>query len=193
MTGTIAQSETSGTPTPVGTVTPGDVGAFIAAITRYDRPLRALAFHLLKDQDAMDDALQDAYEKAFRGLSGRRGTASIDTWLYRIVYTTCIDLLRQRRRLVPLPNDQLPVPGGAVDTSDIVIGQSTLMTALHGLAPDQAAAVLLVDWLGCDYRTAAEVVGVPPGTIGSRLSHARSSLRRALGAHADDDRREVGP
>ena len=81
-----------------------DEGAFAELIERHDRSFRSLAFRLLADRDRMDDALQDAYVKAFRALPRFRGGSAPSTWLYRIVYNTCLDELRRGRfrRHVPL-------------------------------------------------------------------------------------------
>jgi RNA polymerase sigma factor (sigma-70 family) len=64
----------------------GDQEAFASVIKHYDPGLRALAYRLLDDVDRMDDALQEAYVKAFRSLSSFRGESRLGTWLYRIVY-----------------------------------------------------------------------------------------------------------
>jgi len=156
-----------------------DEGAFAELIERHDRSFRSLAFRLLADRDRMDDALQDAYVKAFRALPRFRGGSAPATWLYRIVYNTCLDELRRGRfrRHVPLDPGR---PGGDADPADTVAGRAGLAAALGGLPPDQRAAVLLVDAEGFDYREAAEVLGVEIGTLASRLSRARAALRRAL-------------
>src|ERR671929_384113 len=75
----------------------GDAEAFATLVERHDRPLRALAFRLLGDRDAMDDALQEAYVKAFRSLPRFDGRSSVRTWLYRVVYNACVDELRRAR------------------------------------------------------------------------------------------------
>lgn len=158
----------------------GDVDAASDLFRRYDDGLRALAYRLLGDRDRMDDALQDAYVKAFRALPRFEGRASFGTWLYRIVYNVCVDeLARVHRPTVPL--DEAfewvdPAPGAA----DVLPERHRLADALGALAPEERAAVLLVDAQGFDYADAAVVLGVPEGTVASRLSRARASLRKAL-------------
>ena len=76
----------------------GDHAAFAVIVERHDDRLRALAFHLLQDREAMRDVLQDAYVKAYLGLPAFRGEADLGTWLYRIVYTTCLNHLRSASR-----------------------------------------------------------------------------------------------
>ena len=84
----------------------GDQEAFAAVIRHYDPGLRALAYRLLGDRDRMDDALQEAYVKAFRALPRFQRRAKVGTWLYRIVYNTCLDELRKARRTAAEPLDE---------------------------------------------------------------------------------------
>src|SRR5215211_9387059 len=81
----------------------GDQEAFAAVIRHYDRGLRALAYRLLGDRERMDDALQEAYLKAFRALPRFRGSSKLGSWLYRIAYNTCLDELERSRRVGQLP------------------------------------------------------------------------------------------
>jgi RNA polymerase sigma-70 factor, ECF subfamily len=159
----------------------GDVHAFTDLVEHYDRRLRVLAFHLLCDPHATDDALQDVYVKAFRALPDFAGRSSLGTWLTRITYTTCIDHLRRQARLVPVPDlepdDQLPQ---GPDPTDELSGRRRVRDALRRLPPHQRAVVVLVGLQGLDYEHAAEILGVPAGTVASRLSTARRILRTAL-------------
>jgi len=164
----------------------GDADAFAELIRHHDAGLRALAYRLLGDRDRMDDVLQDAYVKAYRALPGFGGRASVGTWLYRIAYNTCLDELRHSARVVDLPlaemgerRDQGP------GVAERVARRRHLAEALSSLSPEDRATVLLVDGQGFDYREAGEVLGVPQGTVASRLNRARAQLRRAL---ADDVR-----
>jgi RNA polymerase sigma-70 factor, ECF subfamily len=156
----------------------GDEVAFIEIVRRYDDGLRRLAFRLLGDRDAMDDVLQEAYLKAFASIARFRGQASPRTWLYRIVYNACLDHVR-RRRSQPLGrvDDTQTATRDASEQTDLRL---SLAAALAALAPEERAAVLLVDAEGLSYDEAAAVIGVPAGTIASRLSRARAALRRAL-------------
>ena len=79
----------------------GDASAFADLVRHYEPRLRALASRLLEDRDLTDDALQEAYVRAFKALGRFRGDSSLGTWLYRITYNACIDELRRGRRVVP--------------------------------------------------------------------------------------------
>ncbi len=159
----------------------GDGEAFAALIEHYDPGLRALAYRLLGDRGRMDDALQDAYVKAFRGLAGFRGESGLGTWLYRIVYNACLDELERAGRAIELPLEEAAGQADPrLEIAEAVARRRGLAAALAELAPADRAAVLLVDAQGFDYRSAGEVLGVPEGTVASRLNRARAALRRAL-------------
>lgn len=159
----------------------GDQEAFAAVIKHYDRNLRALAYRLLGDRDRMDDALQEAYLKAFRALPRFRGASSVGTWLYRIAYNACLDELRRSRSSVHAPLEAIAEPPDSrPDVGDAFARRQRLAEALSQLPPEERAAVLLVDAQGFDYRDAGEILGVPEGTVGSRLNRARAALRHSL-------------
>ena len=159
----------------------GDAEAFVRMLKHYDSRLRALAFRMLRDAVLMDDALQDASIKAYQSLRGFRGESDVGTWLYRITYTTCLDYLRRERRFQLLTNeDALAGEACNDDPCDIVTRWADLEDALDRLPVEQRVLVVLVHQYGYDYRTAAEVVGVPEGTVSSRLAAARVRLRRLL-------------
>jgi RNA polymerase sigma-70 factor (ECF subfamily) len=159
----------------------GDHDAFTAVVRLYELRLRGLAYRVLGDRDGMDDALQEAYVRAFRALPRFRGDARVGTWLFRITYNACLDELARKRKVVHVSLDELveqasaePEPGEALRT------RLDLASSFAALSRDERAVVFLVDIQGFDYSGAAELLGVPVGTVASRLNRARRSLRSAL-------------
>jgi RNA polymerase sigma-70 factor, ECF subfamily len=153
-----------------------DADAFIELVMRSDQSHRRLAFRLLGDRDRMDDVLQEAYTRAFRALSSFRGESSLETWLYRIVYNACIDDLRRRtHKERPLEEWDVGAP-----EHDHAEERLDLAAALASLPAELRTVVLLVDAEGLSYSEAAAVVGVPAGTVASRLNRARAALHAAL-------------
>jgi RNA polymerase sigma-70 factor (ECF subfamily) len=165
----------------------GDVHEFSELVHLYDPAMRRLAFRLLGSFDAMEDAVQAAYVKAFRSLGSYREEAQFGSWLYRITYNACLDELRRGRRRPSggsvVEDFESPVPG----PERSVAAADTVRTALAGLPVEQRATVVLVDGEGFDNQSAAQLLGVAPGTVASRLSRARAALRRAI-EEVDDDR-----
>jgi RNA polymerase sigma-70 factor, ECF subfamily len=170
--------------------------AFTSLVRREDQGLRMLAYRLLGDAELMDDVLQEAYLRAYRALPGFREEAAAATWLYRITYNVCMDQLRSRERAgrhfghpasLEALSEEGHDPAHEWDETEGLGERQEIEQALARLAPEQRAAVLLVDALGYDYRAAAGILGVREGTIGSRLHQARAFLRRTL----SDDLPEV--
>lgn len=167
-------SDARANPTP-------DPNTFWSLVEPYDRALKAFAYRLVGDRDLMDDALQEAYLRAFRAFPSLRGADTMRSWLYRIVYTAAMDLLRVRGRTLHVAlDDTVERPDPAPDPAEVAAGRRDLAAALESLAPSMRAAVLLVDAEGLSYEEAGAIIGVPKGTVASRLSRAREVLRRAL-------------
>lgn len=164
---------------------------FTMLVMKHDRRMRTLAYRLLGSAREMEDVLQESYLKAYRAFAGFQRRARADTWLYRIVYNTCLDRLRvQGRSEEPASLDRLreagdePSDEGFEPTLQL---REELAAALAVLSPDRRAAVLLVDAFGYDYRSAAEVLGVRPGTVASRVSRARQRLKTTLHEQGMED------
>lgn len=160
----------------------GDGAAFAELVRRHDEQLRGLAYHLLEDRDLMDDVMQEAYLRAFRGLPRFRGGSSVATWLHRLTYNACMDELRRAgRRPSRAPLDEVDDQRSpAAEPGAVVVRRAELRAALTALPPGERAAVWLVDAAGFDYAAAGRVLDVPEGTVASRLARARPALRTAL-------------
>lgn len=160
--------------------TGGDAAAFSQLLRRHDAKMRGVVWRLVQSRVEMDDILQDAYLKAWRGLDEFRGDAAFSSWLYRIVYTTALDSVKKtaRRRIIPL--DEVAEQSVA-DPAAQIADSFELRRALANLPSDQLAVVALVDGQGESYDDVAEMLGISAGTVGSRLSRARAQLRKQLG------------
>ncbi len=149
--------------------------------------LRALAFRMLGDRNDADDAVQGAYLRALRSLGGFRGDASMATWLYTITSNVCLDELRRRRHRPVLAvdsDDAAPSPVVA-DFADASVSRAGLADALAGLSTPQREAFVLVAVWGFDYAEAGAHLGVPPGTVGSRVHRAKQAIRQFLDSSED--------
>lgn len=164
----------------------GDETAFAALIRHYEPTLRSLAYRLLGDRDRMEDALQETYMKAFRALPAFRGDSKLGTWLYRITYNVCLDELERSARTTYVSLAEVPEPVETGPPADEELAKRyALSEGLDALPPVDRAALLLVDRDGFDYRGAGELLGVPAGTVASRLNRARASMRLMLAAPAE--------
>ncbi len=147
--------------------------------------MRGVVWRLVESRTDMDDILQDAYVKAWRGLDQFRGDAAFSSWLYRIVYTTSLDHMKQtnRRPVVPLRDVEDAV---SQDPTDVVAEADAVQRALATLPPDQLAVVALVDGQGESYEAVAALLDISAGTVGSRLNRARAALRKQLEVGRND-------
>lgn len=160
----------------------GDAAALAELLRRHDDQLRRLAFQLLEDPERIDDTMQEAYLRAFRGLPGFKGRAALSTWLYRLTYNACLDELRRSRRRPPAVSlDEIADPPAAgLDPGEVLSYGAEVRAALMELPPDYRAVVWLVDAMGFDYAEAATILATRTGTVASRLNRARAALRATL-------------
>lgn len=173
----------------------GDIEAFNRLVIAYQKQVYNLAYRLMGDQASAEDATQEAFISAFRGLRGYRG-GSFRAWLLRIVRNACYDEFRRRKRrpttsleeLSPFNGDATPDSIGELihegEGPETATEEAELRRAiedcLNRLPLDYRTIAVLVDIQGYDYREAATVIGKPLGTVKSRLARARARLRDCL-------------
>jgi len=147
--------------------------------------LRRFACALLRgDREAADDLVQDALERALSHWNLRRNQENLKGWLYTILYNRFLsDQHRLRRRGThDALTEETELPG--VDGGQhSVLEHRDLRRAFAALPEEQRAALLLVGVEDLSYQEAARVLGVPIGTVMSRLSRGRERLRRYM--HGD--------
>lgn len=163
----------------------GDPEAFGILVQRHRDRLWAVALRTLGDREEAADALQDALVSAFRAAHTYQGRSAVTTWLHRIVVNACLDRARRAgtRRTRPL-DDTAPgaveAAAGASEGADVSAERGEVRrevaAALAGLPAEQRAALVLVDLQGYPVAEAAEVLGVPVGTVKSRCARARAKL-----------------
>ncbi|MEU4113627.1 RNA polymerase sigma factor SigM [Kitasatospora sp. NPDC028055] len=162
----------------------GDQEAFGLLVNRHRDRLWAVALRTLGDREEAADALQDALVSAFRAAAGFQGRSAVTTWLHRIVVNACLDRARRSatRRTSPLDEDpqRLDRLVGTAEPADSPVVraevQRELTAALAELPPEQRAALVLVDMQGYPVAEAAELLGVPVGTVKSRCARGRARL-----------------
>jgi len=149
--------------------------------------IRRFARGLAGSRDDGDDLLQQACEKALAALGQFERGTRLDSWMFRIVRTTHIDRLRyqSRRRTADLDDDAVTnIPFDARIEEQIAArqGLARVREAVSRLPEEQREVLLLVVADGLSYKEAAAVVGVPEGTVMSRLARARRKLADAVDA-----------
>lgn len=158
----------------------GNPDAFGELVRRHQDRLWAIAMRTLGDPQEASDAVQEALISAFRSASNYRGDAAVTTWLHRIVVNACIDRMR-RNKSRPTRSNALdltdhPAFTDQHDRIDDQLISLDVRAALEQLPPEQRAAVVAVDVLGYSIEDAAELLGIPAGTVKSRCFRGRARL-----------------
>ncbi len=151
----------------------GDTAAFDELVRRTETRVRSVALSVLRDPAAAEDAAQEAFLRAWRRASDFRGDGPVGAWLCRIAVRTAHDALRsaaRRSRLARL------LGGTSPGSEDRLRERADLDRAIRSLPMEEAEAFLLKVVAGCTYREIADSIGVPAGTVQSRIYRARRRL-----------------
>jgi len=182
----------------------GDERAFRALYERYHRRAFAVAYGVVKNKQDALDVVQDGFVKVHKHIGKFQGSSSFYTWLYRIIMNLSIDHVRRRKNSKGLEYDD-----GVGREADEVAGDGTLLPrildanpgktvvrrellekiqgALDELPEYHRAVILLREIEGLTYEEMSETLGVPKGTIMSRLFHARKKMQAALSDYMEGE------
>jgi RNA polymerase sigma-70 factor, ECF subfamily len=164
----------------------GDRGALDTLLrNHYDR-VHAVCRRVLGSSRDADDAAQETMIKVVRSLPSFDGRSSVSTWMYRIATNTALDELRRQRRrpvLHVVGDDERPeeVDEHAAARVEAVVDRGAIDEAVASLPEEFRVAVVLRDVGDLDYAEIAEVLGVPIGTVKSRIARGRGMLADRLG------------
>ena len=186
----------------------GDHEAFRVLVERYQGRAYGLALRVMRDEEQARDVVQEAFLKAYRSLDRFEGRSSFYTWFYRVVMNLCIDAKRRQPpgRMVEWDEGhalETPV-GTGLDAVDPVRQQAsgpagdleraelreTIRRAIEALPDDARQSLLLREVDGLGYSEIAKSLGIPKGTVMSRLHHARRRLRALLAEQGVEEARE---
>jgi len=168
-----------------------DARAFEALVVKYQRRIARHVARYLKSAADVEDAVQETFIRAYRGLAAFRGESAFYTWLYRIAANVAIRHLQRQPQHVLLGDD---APEERVDAFEPGVSDSqqpertliaaqiadTVQRALAKLQPDLAEALLLYEVESKPYAEIATMLGVPIGTVRSRIFRAREFIARRL-------------
>lgn len=177
----------------------GDREAFGRLVRRHQKRVYAAALHLLGNHSDADDATQEAFVRAYRGLASFDGRADFFTWLYRITINTALNAMRSGKRgaaLVAKSGTEAEHVGGrpealgtevvAPDVQREQTGEvARVMTAISELSATLRVTLVLATIEELPHKQIAEILEIPEGTVAWRVNEARRLLRLRLAA--DDD------
>ncbi len=179
----------------------GDLEAFNQLVLSYQDRIFNLAVRLMGDEDTAGDITQNTFLTAYRNLPRFRN-GSFRSWIYRIATNLCYDEHRRYKRnpIQSIDQDDLgeerfsplyevsssnTLPEAEVEKREL---QHFIQSALDQLDADHRTVIVLVDQMELDYQEAARVLGVPVGTVKSRLARARLRLKNLLTSAGGLDR-----
>ncbi|HEY9897634.1 MAG TPA: sigma-70 family RNA polymerase sigma factor [Pantanalinema sp.] len=173
----------------------GDKRAAEAIFRRYHPMVHALATRMLGNAAEVDDAVQEAFIRAFRGLKTFRGDSSLKTWIYRVATNVCLTQADKIKRTQPYDSLDDPlgeeggetrgsqIPSGERPPDEVLLGEELgdkIQAALAKLSPEFRAVLILRDVEGLSYEEVAATTGANLGTVKSRLARARTQAMRWL-------------
>ena len=161
----------------------GDHDAFEVLATAAGDGLFAIAYLILRDRQRAEDAVQEALVHAWRELAGLRDVERFDAWLRRLIVNACADEGRHQRRWSTEVRMIGPEPSIDDDAASFA-DRDQLERGFRRLKPNQRTVVVLHFYIGLPVPEIAETLGIPAGTVKSRLHYATAVLRAALEADA---------
>jgi RNA polymerase sigma-70 factor (ECF subfamily) len=175
----------------------GDEAALRQLYLRYRPRLRHYLWHQLGGEAGLvEEALQDVFLAVWQRAGAFRGEARVGTWIYQIAHHLALGARRRRdrssRSLTPLgdvgEDDETPGAELAARSHEAsVLDRLALAEAVGALSPKHRAVLHLIAQQGFTHEEAARILGVPVGTVKSRMSHARAALLQALRAPTGED------
>jgi len=161
----------------------GDRDAFDSIMRAQEDRVFSVCLRILGDRENALDATQDTFLTVFRKAAQFKGDSALGTWIYRIAVNTCYDQIRRsgRRPTEALPDHLEPPDAAAEDAIDSAGLRPEIQRALAALPPDFRAAVVLSDLEGMSLPEVAVVLGIPVGTVKSRVFRGRRLLAELMG------------
>lgn len=171
----------------------GDLSAFDDLVRRYEKQVYNFAYRLAQNYDDANDIATDAFVKVYNSIESFRGDANFSTWLFRIVTNLFLDWRKRSKAHLNVPLDEYidleestvtrqiedpsPSPLELLEASERF---GVLERAINDLPEYQRIMVFLYHNQGQSYEEIAQVIGLPIGTVKSRLNRARLALRKKL-------------
>jgi RNA polymerase sigma-70 factor (ECF subfamily) len=165
----------------------GDERAFQALVVKYQRRIARHVARYVRRASDVEEVVQDAFIRAYRGLASFRGDASFYSWLYRIATNAALSFLKRGSQEVQL--DERSDEGFEPGVTDEQTPERVLLAkqigdaverAMARLQPELAEALMLFEVEGKSYREIAQMMGTPVGTVRTRIFRAREFIARRL-------------
>ncbi|KLU62574.1 ECF RNA polymerase sigma factor SigM [Peptococcaceae bacterium CEB3] len=160
----------------------GNQEAFTDFVLHYTPYVYRTAVAFLHDRVEAEDLTQEIFLKVHRSLSQLHDIRAFPAWFKRLITNACLDQLKKKP---PLPTAELNLDRAAPTGAEQWETRLILREALAELSLEQRQVLLLREWQGYEYREIAELMGIPLGTVKSRLFSARAHLKNVLEEETD--------
>jgi RNA polymerase sigma-70 factor, ECF subfamily len=163
----------------------GDTDAFESIVRKYRNEVYAFSYSFVRNREQAWDLSQEVFVKAWKSIKRFRREARLKTWLMRITANHCRDYLKKRRLETVAFDDAIraDAPGTLADPAESLAARElgrAIEKAVAALPHKHRTAFILREYQGLSYQEMAEVMECSPGTVMSRLHHARAKLQQAL-------------
>ena len=177
----------------------GDTAAFDTLFTRYQKRTYRLVQRYISNREDALDLTQDAFVRAYQGLSDFKSQCQFYSWLYRITVNLCIDFLRKKARsevllydsdesgelpMANIPDPRSESPAKALENKEL---RAHIRKAVRRLPPKQRQIFILRHWDGLSLKDIAATVGRSDGTVKAHLLHAHRNLRKHLRPYLQEE------
>lgn len=169
----------------------GDIDAYEEIIKKYENKVCGIIYHMIKNQNDVEDLVQEVFIKVYKNLSKFKGDSSLYTWIYKITVNLCLDEVKKRKNIIYL-DEKLEVEDGELErelpssdkTQVELYEEKELKEKLHkciGKLPEkQRVMIVLRDIKGFSYEEISEITSVKLGTVKSQINRARLKLKELL-------------
>jgi RNA polymerase sigma-70 factor (ECF subfamily) len=164
----------------------GDLAALDRLLERHKRPLLGLCCGMLGHGEDAEDAVQETFLRALRGLSSFRGEAAFRTWLFRIAVNICLRWKAGRHATEPWDEEQAALLPGTASPEAIALGRLQVMEALNSLPPERRAILLLKEREGWSVAEIALTMRWNEKRVRNELYKARLALVEWRRREADE-------
>lgn len=183
----------------IASVLTGDSEAFSTLVARHQTRLVTFLYGMVGNREDAEDLAQDAFVRAFRGLSSFENRSQFYTWLQRIAFNLMINHRRKFKRQTAMTKVDMSiaesdVPGTSADPAQLMQTHETrsmVQDAIHALHPERRAIIVMRDIQQLEYAEIALQLDIPVGTVRSRLHRARmelaDSLKHVLGQYSGSE------
>ena len=169
----------------------GNIDAFEDIVKKYENKVYGIVFHMMKNQNEVEDLAQEVFLKVYKNLDKFKGDSSLYTWIYKITVNLCLDELKKRKNIIYL-DEKISVEDGEIDkelpsnerSQEELYEDKELKENLHrciNKLPDkQNMMIVLRDIKGFSYDEIAKITNNKIGTVKSQINRARLKLKELL-------------